>query len=110
MLKGNVIVQDFVVRDRIRSGLVIHDQRVTLDVRACAFRFASEMHDSAIRYFPTVFRDGFGNDRRGRVRCKVDHFGTGILMLPFTCKCDGKRHTTSAFPFKDDRRVFHRQF
>ncbi|MPM80704.1 hypothetical protein SDC9_127754 [bioreactor metagenome] len=110
VLQGDSAVVDFVERDCVGSGDVIHDDRVAFDMRNRSFRFLAELPLSAVFHCPAVFGDRLGNDRTGRVRRVVDHFRAGILQLAFAGECYGKHRSFGATAVQEDTWVFHGHF
>ncbi|MNV90283.1 hypothetical protein D3C71_1846560 [compost metagenome] len=90
MLKHNVIVHDFIVRNRIRSGFVIQNERITFDVRFRTFCLTAKGSKTAISYFTAVLTDRFRYNSGCCVWSQMDHLGTSILMLAFTRYRDGQ--------------------
>ncbi|MNN31472.1 hypothetical protein D3C81_1451610 [compost metagenome] len=58
MLKHNVIVHDFVIRNCIRSRFVIQDQCITLDIGFSALGLSPEGSQTTVSYFTAVLTDG----------------------------------------------------
>ena len=57
MLERNIVVHDFVIRNRIGRGLVIQNERIAFDVGFGAFGVAAKGSQSAVGYFTAMLAE-----------------------------------------------------
>ena len=88
MLGRMLVTLDRDCRIGIRPTVGIDQESVTLRIVPAPFQVLRDMNLSAIRRPPFSHGDGLGNDIGCRFVCRVDHLGSGILMLPGIGKRD----------------------
>src|SRR5699024_12009920 len=72
----------------VRAGDVVDEQGAAQDIVRRALRARVHVHETAVAGATAAAGDGLRHDRRVRVRCGVDHLGTGVLVLSLA----GERH------------------